>query len=29
VGGNRLIVDVWAQTFNIRQEFGGTPTTAF
>ena len=29
VNGSRLINDIWAQTFNIRQEFGGTPTTAF
>lgn len=29
VGGNRLCIDAIGQTFNIRQEYGGTPSTAF
>lgn len=29
VGGSRLVTDATGQTFNLRQEFGGTPTTTF
>jgi len=28
-GGESLVVDIYAQTFNLRQEFGGTPKRTF